>query len=568
MKMVPNKGKQTLRKANGKPKEQSKNSLTKQTPVMKKEGAEPVEIKENTLTFPLLKTVDNGRLMPRYTSIINRTEEEGVRFEDLDILKIELKGLLANVSVRVRVLQGELRNLANAAEDKKEKKRQLLDKAPASPAKRGKYDDKPIKKLKEAPVRGRDIISSPPSIKITRVKSITVHGPVPPSVALPPEPEPPRIVTPRNDNPSKFWQSLEQYCSDITPMDIKFLEESIKCREKGPDLPPIPRIGEHFANRWAKEDLKSEQEASSSNDKKLTTPSTSALMGKRVMPKGSDANGPFTQRLVSALIEENILSPKEMKTDSLSKDGENITPVKPNKIVNNGNTNIANSVSLEKIVIKELEEQGLIEKDGQPKAPPGDEIMREITRVQSEVTAITAYNCKMLKQILHMAREQLPRQELKKKLKIVDSEVRDVYKKFAAAKLKKRVPSKREKEQAWRVLKERDYLLRQLYGNSVKCGRGIVRPPSTQVRPPPEKTTMLKPPMGKGPVDKSRLTMQEKPGLDKMSVERQLGDGGERKSFERPSEKLQRSETCFGKPNTFPTVKPPLENPPMDSLMP
>ncbi|XP_046407248.1 transcriptional adapter 3-B isoform X3 [Ischnura elegans] len=372
MKMVPNKGKQTLRKANGKPKEQTKTSVSKPCPVVKKESVEPAEIKENTLTFPLLKTVDNGRLMPRYTSIINRTEEEGVRFEDLDILKIELKGLLANVSVRVRVLQGELKNLANAADEKKEKKRLMLDKAPASPAKRGKYEDKPIKKLKEAPVRGRELMSSPPSIKITRVKSITVNGPVPPSAALPPEPEPPRIITPRNDNSSKFWQSLEQYCSDITPMDIKFLEECIRCREKGPDLAPIPRLGEHFASRWAKEDLRAEQEASSSSagERRGVAGGTSALVGSRravAAAKGPDANGPFTQRLVSALIEENMISPKEIITEPVCKDGENITPLKPNKIVNNNTVTSATNVSLEKIVIKELEEQGLLEKDAQPK---------------------------------------------------------------------------------------------------------------------------------------------------------------------------------------------------------
>ncbi|XP_046407246.1 transcriptional adapter 3 isoform X2 [Ischnura elegans] len=553
--MVPNKGKQTLRKANGKPKEQTKTSVSKPCPVVKKESVEPAEIKENTLTFPLLKTVDNGRLMPRYTSIINRTEEEGVRFEDLDILKIELKGLLANVSVRVRVLQGELKNLANAADEKKEKKRLMLDKAPASPAKRGKYEDKPIKKLKEAPVRGRELMSSPPSIKITRVKSITVNGPVPPSAALPPEPEPPRIITPRNDNSSKFWQSLEQYCSDITPMDIKFLEECIRCREKGPDLAPIPRLGEHFASRWAKEDLRAEQEASSSSagERRGVAGGTSALVGSRravAAAKGPDANGPFTQRLVSALIEENMISPKEIITEPVCKDGENITPLKPNKIVNNNTVTSATNVSLEKIVIKELEEQGLLEKDAQPKAPQNDEIMCEINRVQSELAAITAYNCKMLKQVLHMAREQLPRQELKKKLKIVDDEVRDVYKKFAAAKLRKRLPSKREKEQAWRVLKERDYLLRQLYGSMVRHGRAMVRPAAR--------------PMGKPvmPGPATRLVAENKPAVDRP------GDS-ERKQLEKLSEKAPRPESSFGKPNCVSVVKPATENPPaMDVLLP
>ncbi|KAG8239195.1 hypothetical protein J437_LFUL018836, partial [Ladona fulva] len=127
------------------------------------------------------------------------------------------------------------------------------------------------------------------------------------------------------------------------------------------------------------------------------------------MSSSQDASVPFTQRLVSALIEEHAANPKEKSDLPVCKDGENITPLKVNKT-------ISNPVNLEKIVMKELEEQGFLDKESQVKNPQHDEIMKEILRVQAEVTAITAYNCRMLKQVLHMAKEQLPRQELRKKI--------------------------------------------------------------------------------------------------------------------------------------------------------
>ena len=57
------------------------------------------------LSFPLLEWADNEQLLPCYSTILNCTEEEVVRFEDLDSLQLELEAMLSTVELRRRVLQ-------------------------------------------------------------------------------------------------------------------------------------------------------------------------------------------------------------------------------------------------------------------------------------------------------------------------------------------------------------------------------------------------------------------------------------------------------------------------------
>ena len=54
------------------------------------------------------------------------------------------------------------------------------------------------------------------------------------------------------------------------------------------------------------------------------------------------------------------------------------------------------------------------------------------------------------------------RQELRNKLSRADSEVMEAYQKVSAARSKKRAPTKKERELAWKALKEREIILREL----------------------------------------------------------------------------------------------------------
>jgi transcriptional adapter 3 len=99
--MMSAKAKQSPKKGVGKLKEYGKgnSSKIKGSDLLDSSG------KECVLSFPLLKTVDNDRMLPRYSAILNRTEDDGVGMEDLDALQLELEALLSAVVVRTRVLQ-------------------------------------------------------------------------------------------------------------------------------------------------------------------------------------------------------------------------------------------------------------------------------------------------------------------------------------------------------------------------------------------------------------------------------------------------------------------------------
>jgi transcriptional adapter 3 len=56
----------------------------------------------------------------------------------------------------------------------------------------------------------------------------------------------------------------------------------------------------------------------------------------------------------------------------------------------------------------------------------------------------------------------MSRQELKRRLQVADNEVLDIYRKITASKQKKKPPTKDEMDLAWKSLKDRELLLRQI----------------------------------------------------------------------------------------------------------
>ena len=56
----------------------------------------------------------------------------------------------------------------------------------------------------------------------------------------------------------------------------------------------------------------------------------------------------------------------------------------------------------------------------------------------------------------------MARQEIRNKLQQADNEVMEAYRKISQARSKKKPPTKKEREQAWKALKERDIILKQL----------------------------------------------------------------------------------------------------------
>lgn len=236
------------------------------------------------------------------------------------------------------------------------------------------------------------------------------------------------------------------------PDDVKLLEELIATHGDINGFKKIPSLGRHYSLMWAHNDLLQEEDAANPNrEKKKNRTDMSHLISKSDKKTNSIA-GPLTQRLVSALLEENVYIASNME-NKLFRDGD--PPVLRD-------LTIQNSMNLELRMHKELVEQGILEPDAQKKNKEDDEILIEIKRCQQELSALSNHNITQLKRLLNLAQEESKRQALKRKISIADNEVIEHYKKLTLAKQRKVPLTRKDHEKAWACLRERENLLEQL----------------------------------------------------------------------------------------------------------
>ncbi|KAF4522332.1 hypothetical protein B566_EDAN011333 [Ephemera danica] len=461
------KGKQAVRKSGGKPSAKQGGSKVKQESVPTATvTSDSSESRELALSFPLLKISDNARILPRYTAILSRSKDEGVCMEDLDTLQLELEALLSAAALRIRALKGEVGAL-NSAEEKKDKKSKSSSNKPASPGKRGAgkaQDERLVKKSKDLAGRAVEAPQTPLQIKFTKVKSLPPTPAFQPSTSALPDKdvidtahiEPPMPAPPKNDAHNKFWTSVEPYCAEISTSDIQVIKDLIQAHESQTANLTIPPLGKHYSLTWLQEEVKEETLASNTSDKKkragsqLELPETANLMkkvDKRNDTAASAAAGGLSQRVVCSLIEENLMPSKDSIDDKDGKDGENVTPGH-NRKLSNGLT-MCNAANLEVQMRKELQEQGILGPEDEDPKEEDDEILVELKRCQEELRRLNQHNITALNRLLSLAND----------------EVVDAYKKMMDAKYKKPL-SKKEKDPAWKALKERDTILRTLEASS------------------------------------------------------------------------------------------------------
>ncbi|XP_075230399.1 transcriptional adaptor 3 isoform X2 [Lycorma delicatula] len=473
----------------------------------------PDTAEECTLAFPDLRIVDKNKLHC-YSSILSKSKEEMIGMDDLDNLQLELETLLSAVSVRIRDLQGEIVTLTNTDERIKDKKGKLTA---GKTMLTKKVDDKSVVKVSK-PVKDTKltITSAVPPIK-TKSKSVPpgVDQDVLPENILP-DPavvtDQTKVVVPKNDTPNKFWAYVEAYCSEITADDVKYLEDLIASCEKDAEMMKIPPLGKHYTLRWAEEDLAEERDASAvvklkrkstdssnitinnnsgSGDNQLSSNNNSSSTGasgpKELLKKAEKLcareriPGPLTQRLISALLEENInITPlqdsgnklKVEKQSSVVPDQDE-NPAKRQKLDSSSNATVVDSkgenavpnyvkklplyhtsVCFERRIRRGLEAAGFL--DSQQPQEENDEILKEIKKCQEELRNCALHNIGQLKHVLKLAQAEVARNQVRKKLRQTDAEIVEIYRRMAAAKLKKKQVTKKEREQAWKVLKDRE----------------------------------------------------------------------------------------------------------------
>ena len=230
-------------------------------------------------TLPVIKMIDNSKVLPRYYSILQRNAEDGITMEDLDILQLELEMLLSSVVVRSRILQEEISNLS-ASEERRDRRSKsgkglaLLDKKlredKLKPKEIGLKSQSPLpaKLLKQRAVGSSANQMVPNPHEIVRVEGSKSDGHT-------------KLLLPKNDTLNKFWASVDPYCADIIPDDIKLLEELIAKHGDIGEFKKIPPLGRHYSVTWAHNDLMQEEEAGNPNkDKKKSRNDLSLLMTK------------------------------------------------------------------------------------------------------------------------------------------------------------------------------------------------------------------------------------------------------------------------------------------------
>ncbi|KAM4722622.1 transcriptional adapter 3 isoform 5-T6 [Rhinophrynus dorsalis] len=433
------------------------------------------ELKDCPLQFHDFKSVDHIKLCPRYTAVLSRSEDDGIGIEELDTLQLELETLLSSASRRLRVLEAETQILTDW-QDKKGDRRFL---------KLGKEHElgTPVKhsKPKKQKLDGKGSHASGPGPG--RPKSRNLQQKMQEYDFTDDPVDVPRI--PKNDAPNscRFWASVEPYCADITADEIKVLEDLLKTPEDEADYYKIPPLGKHYSQRWAQEDLLEEQKdgarASLAGDKKkgVLGPLTEldskgnvdSLLKKSEsqhdQPEDGCPFGHLTQRLLQALVEENIISPiedspiPEISGKESGTDGASTSPRSQNKPFSAPHTK-----SLEGRIKEELIAQGLLESEDRPAEDSEDEVLAELRKRQAELKALSAHNRAKKQELLRLAKEEMHRQELRQRVRMADNEVMDAFRKIMAARQKKRTPTKKEKDQAWKALKERESILKLLDG--------------------------------------------------------------------------------------------------------
>ncbi|KAJ8299188.1 hypothetical protein KUTeg_023248, partial [Tegillarca granosa] len=323
--------------------------------------------KDCPLQFPDLEPVDHIKQCPKYSSVLNRSEDDGIGVEELDQIQSDLETLLASAGLRLKQLEQEKQILVNW-QDKK-------DETPTS-GKRGKgSDDKPSKKFKES------------SSSVGKAAFPTPAGPGRPK-------------------------------SKISQSKINDLDTSV---DSPIDLPKVP-----------KNDAINGKRRSNNNNNSFSNDNDTTLLKKADQSLNVEESpfGPLTQRLVSALIEENIMT-------SVDDTMEDITGGK-----------------------------GILDLEDKVEDNPDDEILTELKQKQQELKALSQHNIVVVKNLLERAKEEMKKQDLRKKLAAVDAEVLEAYRRVQLSRQKKKPPTKKERDSVFKALKEREALVRQIEGKT------------------------------------------------------------------------------------------------------
>lgn len=430
------------------------------------------------VNIPIIKSRDAARQLPSYTAALMRPADDYLAAEELDNIQLELERLLSNVALRYRVMKLEYDSI-----DRDEKIKDRKSKHGATGcngASNEKLSVSLVTPHNNGSKRKREENASSRKSKQSNTKhyknSMAKNSPILPhtddsmeynfhvSTGLGRDN---KITLPKNDIPNKFWLSVEPYCMPLTNDDIRLLDDLLE-QYNGPLVPPIPELGPHYTSTWANEDLKNFQlnpniQESGNFVKSGQNVGTASQMLKKT-DNGECVTGPLTQRLVSALIEDQI-SPNsgEILVENSNSSSEN-THHSAQSQTTSGFRSIAmlsNCIGIENRLKNELIEQGILDLADFPDNNE-DQILSEIKKLVAELSAIAEYNNDALKRLHKSATQEINRLEVKRKLDLIDQEILETYKRNIQNKVKRKPLTIEEQEEIYRLTNEQKTLSDQL----------------------------------------------------------------------------------------------------------
>ncbi|XP_056357693.1 transcriptional adapter 3 isoform X1 [Oenanthe melanoleuca] len=480
------------------------------------------ELKDCPLQFHDFKSVDHVKVCPRYTAVLARSEDDGIGIEELDTLQLELETLLSSASRRLRVLEAETQILTDWQDKKgdrrflklskdhdvgtsvkhgKPKKQKLEGKGghgtgpgPGRPKSKNlqpkiqeyEFQDDPVDvpRIPKNDAPNRFWASVEPYCADLTNEEVRVLE----ELLKPPEDEAEHYkIPPLGKHYSQRWAQedlLEEQKDGARAAAAADKKKGVlgpltELDTKGVPIPPLPlpRRAVSACAQWSQAQERLRLPCLTAHlcvfgvafSLSRFLPDVDALLKKseaqHEQPEDGCPFGPLTQRLLQALVEENIISPvedspiPEITGKDSGADGAGTSPRSQNKPFS-----VPHTKSLEGRIKEELVAQGLLESEDRPAEDSEDEVLAELRKRQAELKALSAHNRTKKHELLRLAKEELHRQELRQRVRMADNEVMDAFRKIMAARQKKRTPTKKEKDQAWKTLKERESILKLLDG--------------------------------------------------------------------------------------------------------
>ncbi|OQR76114.1 transcriptional adapter 3-like [Tropilaelaps mercedesae] len=416
-------------------------------------------LEDESCSLPEFPTINVHDQCPKYAAIVDGRLGK-LTVEEADSLQLELETLLVAVVHRKQQLREQLealdyndsvaiRDRTRLERDKGERHRTSSPMQGGSQSKRARpssADHKSAKKVVTENIsRDSSGSASPKVIKGPKVPSGQGQSGLPPP--------------PSNDAPHRFWAYLDDYCKPISDEQIRALEVMLEAQEaiKLSDYVKIPPLGTHYTVKWAQDDLLEEQkEAATDATTVRLIENIETVLHQTAKESLSDNRfGTLTQRLMSCLIEENVIEQTEEEI--------------PVVVAQGRSTSATNVVSIEQRIRRELEELGVMQALAEKVADQDDEVFLELHKCQSQLVSISAHNVRMLRALLEAARRRQSVQALEGRLRAIDNEILEHFRRRKGTARSSRTstlalppPTKQDREQLRTLLNERKSIVAQL----------------------------------------------------------------------------------------------------------